>query len=128
MMNRLILSAACLLTIALFSCGDGMSEKPIIEVQYLESAGEETKTVANILIEGVHCDGCRGKIKKELAALECVSVAGFTESTSQDQLALALVEFDPAKCEANQLIDVVNTIVDGKYTVQEMQVISLKAE
>ena len=113
------------ITLLISSCDDPpIKEKPAAEILQTSVMGDEDKTVANLHIEGVHCDGCRGKIKKELTAMECVAFTEWSESDNPE-LNRAVVQFDPESCSHEALIDKVNTIVDGQYTVVKAEVVQM---
>jgi copper chaperone CopZ len=123
--------ASLSLSIILFSCGSS----PVTDVQekaaptYRSStiSSADNKTVANILIEGVHCDGCRGKIKKEIEENECVKMAMLRPSDTPE-LELAVIEYDPNVCTPETFVDIINSTVDGKYTATDVTVLHMKAE
>lgn len=115
----------------LISCsGDtpvNSADKPAPEFRASTVSADENKTVANILIEGVTCDGCRGKIKKDLQANDCVTMAVLSPS-DQPGLELAVIEYDPAACDHNTFVDLINTTVDGKYTATDVTVLTMEVQ
>jgi|GEM_PF-4876465 len=123
---------ACLsFALILFSCGSSshtdieVKSAPTVRVETTPS--NVTKTVANIMIEGVTCDGCRSKITKEIKENECVAMAVLSPSDTLG-LELAVIEYDPNSCDHNTFVDVINTTVDGKYTVTDVTVLHMEAQ
>jgi copper chaperone CopZ len=128
-MRTSIFFAALIAMIGLIGCADDdtnsvLASKPQIKIQYAQALSDTSKTVANIAIEGVHCDACRGKIKKEIAMLAGVTSTGFS-STKIGDYETAVIEYDPNLCKPEKMVEVINTIVDGAYTVQSMQVVTV---
>ena len=118
------------LALILSSCGSSSHDievkaAPTVRVETIPS--NVTKTVANIMIEGVTCDGCRSKITKEIKENECVAMAMLSPSDTPG-LDLAVIEYDPISCDHNTFVDVINTTVDGKYTVTDVTVLHMEAQ
>lgn len=125
-MKKLLIIPA--LAFCLASCSDApVEEKPAAQIIETSITGDANKTVANLHIEGVHCDGCRGKIKKELDSFDCVASATFSELEGAAE-SRAVVEFDPATCNYDELIQHVNQIVDGKYTVVRAEIVHMSVQ
>lgn len=87
--------------------------------------GDAAKTVAHIQVEGIHCqEGCGGKINKGLSAIACVKDAHLVDFNEENPVNLVEVEFDPAGCDEQQMIQTINSLSDGKFTVKAMEVIN----
>jgi len=94
-----------------------------VPIAMFKSVGDEVKSVASVDIEGMMCShACGGKITKELLKLQGakdVEIA-FSETQLIDQ---AIVEFDPSKLSAEEMIACIHKIADGKlYTVKSVTV------
>ena len=118
------------LALILLSCGSSSNDievktAPTVRVETIPS--NVTKTVANIMIEGVSCDGCRSKITKEIKENECVAMAVLSPSDTPG-LDLAVIEYDTASCDHNTFVDVINTTVGGKYTATDVTVLHMEAQ
>lgn len=127
---KFILSALSV-SIILLSCGPSTTvdvvQKAAPTYRSSTITSVEDKTVANILIEGVSCDGCRGKIKKEIQENECVKMA-LLKPSDIPELELAVIEFDPNVCTYETFVDIINSTVDGKYTATDVTVLHMKSD
>ena len=67
-------------------------------------------------------EGCGGKIQQDLRALPGVvgTELDFTEGNTENTVK---VEYDPAVTDEKKLIECVNGIADGKYTVSKVEVL-----
>lgn len=110
--------------IGLYSCGEvAPPVKPETVVVHRDLDSEVIKTVAKMSIGGMMCaDGCGGKIQQDLRALPGVisTELEFTENSPENTVK---VEYDPAVTDEKKLIECVQGIADGKYTVSKVEVL-----
>ncbi len=113
-----------LVSIVLGACGEvAPPAKPATVIEHRDLDSEVIKTVAKMSIGGMMCaEGCGGKIQQDLRALPGVvgTELEFTEGNPEN---MVKVEFDPSVTDENKLIDCVNKIADGKYTVSKVEVL-----
>lgn len=113
-----------LFTIVLASCGEVASPaKPETVIEHRDLDSEVIKTVARMSIGGMMCaEGCGGKIQQDLRALPGVigTELEFTENSPENTVK---VEYDPTATDEKKLIECVNGIADGKYTVSKVEVL-----
>jgi len=103
------------------------SEK--VEVVTESVLGKEAKMVANLSIDGMMCTmACGGKITKELLKLEGTKDVDidFQEDRTINH---AIVEFDPNRLSADELIACIHRIADGKlYAVRKVTITEYSIE
>ena len=93
-----------------------------IEVTFVEETGPEETFVANIAIDGMHCEmGCGGRIAKELNQLEGVKNTDI-DFFGEGETNFALVEFDANTVSEQEMIKVVNDLSSGNYNVSAVEV------
>jgi len=116
----------CILTVALVlgACGEvAPPAKPTTIIEHRDLDSEVIKTVAKMSIGGMMCaEGCGGKIQQDLRALPGVvgTELEFTEGAPENTVK---VEFDPTVTDEKKLIECVNGIADGKYSVSKVEVL-----
>ena len=112
------------LAIVLGACGEvAPPKKPETIIEHRDLDSEVIKTVAKMSIGGMMCsEGCGGKIQQDLRALPGVvgTELDFTEANTENTVK---VEYDPAITDEKKLIECVNGIADGKYTVSKVEVL-----
>ena len=116
--------ALVVMSIVVVACGEvAPPAKPATIIEHRDLDSEVIKTVAKMSIGGMMCaDGCGGKIQQDLRALPGV-VATELEFTEGNPENMVKVEYDPSVTDENKLIDCVNKIADGKYTVSRVEVL-----
>lgn len=112
--------AVALVTVACNTAAD--VEQSSTKITHQTKTGA-AKTMATLEIDGMMCaTACGGKIRKEIDALNGVKLTTIDFEDNRD-INKAIVEFDPAVLDENELIKTVNQIADGKlYVVKEMEV------
>ena len=110
--------------IILGACGEvAPPKKPEAVIEHRDLDSEVIKTVAKMSIGGMMCaEGCGGKIQQDLRALPGVvgTELDFTEGNAENTVK---VEYDPSVTDEKKLIECVNGIADGKYTVSKVEVL-----
>lgn len=93
-----------------------------IEVTFVEEAGAEEAFVANIAIDGMHCEmGCGGRIASELNQLDGVKNTDI-DFFGEGETNFALVEFDANTVSEQEMIKAVNELSSGHYSVSAVEV------
>lgn len=106
------------------ACGTAPTASSEAPITTSELNSEVNKSVAKLFVTGMTCKaGCGGKIEKELQALAGIKS---TETLFEEQRAenVIQVEFDPASVDAKRMEQCVEQIMDGKYTVQKIEVLN----
>ena len=116
---------ACLaFAIVLGACGEvAPPAKPQTVIVHRDLDSEVIKTVAKMSVGGMMCaEGCGGKIQQDVRALPGVTGTEleFTDGSPQN---IVKVEYDPAVTDEKKLIECVQGIADGKYTVSKVEVL-----
>lgn len=105
----------------------GQSAAAETVVSHSEMAGDATRTVARLTIEGMSCAaGCGGKIQQDLRAMNGVANTDLDFAEERPENVVS-VEFDPSKLNEQQLIHCVHNIADGQYHVKSVEVVSYKS-
>lgn len=116
---------ACLVfAIVLGACGEvAPPAKPQTIIVHRDLDSEVIKTVAKMSVGGMMCaEGCGGKIQQDVRALPGVTGTEleFTDGSPEN---IVKVEYDPAITDEQKLIECVQGIADGKYTVSKVEVL-----
>ncbi len=116
---------ACLaFAIVLGACGEvAPPAKPQTVIVHRDLDSEVIKTVAKMSVGGMMCaEGCGGKIQQDVRALPGVTGTEleFTDGSPEN---IVKVEYDPAVTDEKKLIECVQGIADGKYTVSKVEVL-----
>ena len=116
---------ACLVfAIVLGACGEvAPPAKPQTVIVHRDLDSEVIKTVAKMSVGGMMCaEGCGGKIQQDVRALPGVTGTEleFTDGSPEN---IVKVEYDPAITDEQKLIECVQGIADGKYTVSKVEVL-----
>jgi Cu+-exporting ATPase len=107
--------AAFLVLIGLMAC-QNQSNNAIV-VERIQEQGEVAKTSTKLSIDGMTCaQGCGGKIQKELEKLPGV-VTTQLDFVEERKVNVVTAEFQSDKVSVEKMMEVVNTIADGKYKV-----------
>jgi copper chaperone CopZ len=122
MMNKFLIYIS-FIAFVLSACNSHSVEQEGAEVSHVVKVGEP-KTTATLAIDGMMCEmACGGKIRKELEAIEGVTLASI-DFKDERPLNTAMVEYDPSKVDEKKLISTVNQIADGKlYSVKSVEVV-----
>ncbi|MCI5055796.1 MAG: cation transporter [Flavobacteriales bacterium] len=120
------LSNAFALAIILMACGNVNNnqetnnkkiETEIVKTE-LEIEADETKTVANLTIEGMSCEKmCAGLINQKLAGLEGVKACEIDFENK-----VASVEYDDVKVNEDEMVNTITSLNDGQYSVTKIEV------
>lgn len=95
-----------------------------IVVDKIQEQGEVAKTSAKLSIDGMTCaHGCGGKIQKELEKLPGV-VTTQLDFVEERKVNVVTADFQSDKVSVEKMMEVVNTIADGKYKVLAAQEIT----
>ncbi len=95
-----------------------------IVVEKIQEQGEVAKTSAKFTIDGMTCaHGCGGKIQKELEKLPGV-VTTQLDFVEERKVNVVTADFQSDKVSVEKMMEVVNTIADGKYKVLAAQEIT----
>ena len=119
------LSVFLVLSVVLGGCQSaGTNSGSDATVTHVVKKGEP-KTMATLDINGMMCaTACGGKIRKELEAIEGVTLATI-DFEDERPLNHATVTYDPGKTSEQALIQTVNQIADGKlYHVESVEVVT----
>jgi copper chaperone CopZ len=116
---------ACLVfAIVLGACGEvAPPAKPQTIIVHRDLDSEVIKTVAKMSVGGMMCaEGCGGKIQQDVRALPGVTGTEleFTDGSPEN---IVKVEYDPSITDEQKLIECVQGIADGKYTVSKVEVL-----
>jgi copper chaperone CopZ len=116
---------ACLVfAMVLGACGEvAPPAKPQTVIVHRDLDSEVIKTVAKMSVGGMMCaEGCGGKIQQDVRALPGVTGTEleFTDGSPEN---IVKVEYDPAITDEQKLIECVQGIADGKYTVSKVEVL-----
>lgn len=97
------------------------SQKVEAVVNTIETAGP-TKVVAHLAIEGMGCEmACGGAIKKALGKMDGV-LATDIDFDSEKETDFAIVEYDESKVSGEQMMETVNALRKGQYTVSGLTI------
>ena len=111
--------AAFLVLIGLMACQNQSSNAIVVEK--IQEQGEVAKTSTKLSIDGMTCaQGCGGKIHKELEKLPGV-VTTQLDFVEERKVNVVTAEFQADKVSVEKMMEVVNTIADGKYKVLAAQ-------
>jgi len=98
------------------------SSETNVEVTFIEETGTKDTYVANIAIDGMHCEmGCGGRIAGELNQLAGVKNTDI-DFFGEGETNFALVEFDANTVSEQEMIKAVNEMSSGHYNVSAVEV------
>ncbi len=93
-----------------------------VEVVFTQESSDSERYVANIAIEGMACEMmCGSKIAGTLNELDGVSQTNI-EFEGEGKTNYALVEFDATTVSEQEMIKAVESIADGIYSVNKVEV------
>lgn len=121
-MKKLIFSLGVIGLLA--SCS---AEKVIeVPITHVEATSNVSKTVADISIDGMTCEmGCVATVKSKLNGLK--GIEGIEIDFDADrQIDFAHVEFDESIVSEKEMIETIQAIGDGLYSVTAVEVIDYK--
>lgn len=120
---------ATLLIIGTIACGQGPAETVAVPANVVRTEKEvaitsgSPTTTADLSITGMTCAmGCGGAIKNALAKLPGVSATEI-DFTGAEVANHAVVTFDPARISDAELVEAVQAIHDGQYSVKQVDVV-----
>lgn len=120
-MNTRIFFLILFFGVALFACQSQGDGKPNVTVQTQTVVGDSAYTMADLAVEGMMCaHACGGKIQQELRKIPGVNQTQL-DFIEERKVNVVHVQFDPSITDEQKMIAVVNSIVDGKYTVTGAQ-------
>jgi copper chaperone CopZ len=120
-MNTRIFFLILFFGVALFACQSQGDSKPNVTVQTQTVVGDSAYTMADLAVEGMMCaHACGGKIQQELRKIPGVNQTQL-DFIEERKVNVVHVQFDPSITDEQKMIAVVNSIVDGKYTVTGAQ-------
>lgn len=104
------------------SSDEKSSEKSDVPVTFVKESGETEGYVANIAIEGMGCEMmCGSKISGELNQLAGVKNISI-DFKGAGETNYAVVEYDATTVSEQEMIKTVNSIADGHYKVNAVEV------
>jgi len=125
--TSLLFSASLILLVA---CGGNdtsdSSADSDVPVTFTEETGSEEKYVATIAIEGMACEMmCGNKIAGTLSELKGVTSTDI-DFSGEGEINHALVEFDATTVSEREMIKAVQSIANGAYKVNSVEVKHIK--
>lgn len=99
-----------------------------VDVTFTEATGSTEKYLANIAIDGMACEMmCGNKIAQELNGLNGVKNTDI-DFKGEGEVNFALVEFDANTVSEQEMINAVQSIANGHYKVNSVEVKHIVAE
>ncbi len=122
-----LFAAAALIGACSTSPDASTTEKENISVTYVEEVGgEKEKYVASLSIDGMACEmSCGSAISSALSGIEGVANTDI-EFNGAEEENFAVVEFDSSITGEKEMIEVVEKLANGHYTVNKVKVTHFK--
>ncbi len=124
-MKKSLLLIGAIAFIGLTSCGgeDATNdESTAVATEVVEITGSESKTLANLSINGMVCEmNCVSSVKTTLADLDGVNdlEIDFDPARETD---VAVVNFDPSKVSEQDMVKAIQALYDGQYEVTNVKI------